>query len=77
MHIFTTNKGKITKNNFPANEKLLVIYSDGSAVDFIMKKTLELKVNRLHKFQYDKCGFHAFHENGHLQTLVGMEHKRN
>ena len=68
---------QITKNKFPANEKLLVIYSDGSAIDFIMKKTLELKVKREYKFQYDKCGFHGFHENGHLQTLVGTQGKLN
>ena len=68
---------QITKNKYPTNEKLLVIYSDGSAVDFIVKKTLELKVKREHKFQYDKCGFHGFHENGHLQTLVGTQGKLN
>ena len=61
----------------PVYQKLLVIYSDGMAVDFIMKKSLEMKITRSYKFRFNKCGFHAFHENGYFQTLVGDPEKLN
>ena len=61
----------------PVYQKLLVIYSDGMAADFVMKKNLEIKITRSHKFPFDKCGFHAFHENGYFQTLVGDHKKLN
>ena len=68
---------KSATRNQPANQKLLVIYSDGTAVDFVMNNQFELKMNSSHKFIYDKCGFHAFHELGLIQTLVGSAGKIN
>ena len=70
-------KKPISKNQFAVNQKLLVIYSDGSGVNFVMKENLGLQLIGGHKFQYDKCGFHAFFENGLLQTLVGTAGKLN
>ena len=61
----------------PVFQKLLVIYSDGMAVDFVMKKSLEMKITRSYKFPYNKCGLRAFHENGYFQTLVGNPEKLN
>ena len=55
----------------------MVIYSDGMAVDFVMRKSLEMKITRSYKFRFNKCGFHAFHENGYFQTLVGDPEKLN
>ena len=68
---------KSATRNQPANQKLLVIYSDGTAVDFVMNNQFELKMNSSHKFIYNKCGFHAFHELGLIQTLVGSAGKIN
>ena len=42
-----------------------------------MNNQFVLEMIRSHKFLYNKCGFHAFHENGLIQTLVGSAGKSN
>ena len=76
--IFPTFQNEtLLSEKHPVFQKLLVIYSDGMAVDFVMKKSLEMKITRSYKFPYNKCGLRAFHENGYFQTLVGDPKKLN
>ena len=52
-------------------QKLVVMFGDGMTLFFAMNKSLELEVVKTHKFTFDKCGFFAYDEINHIQTLVG------
>ena len=67
---------KIT-SNVPLVQKLAVIFGDGTTLFLVMNKSLELETVKTHKFTYDKCGFFAYDEINHIQTLVGSPGKLN
>lgn len=57
--------------------KLVVIFGDGTTLFLAMNMNLELKVLKTHKFNYDHCGFFAYDEPNHIQTLVGSSENLN
>ena len=61
----------------PVLQKLVLILSDGTTLFLYMTKSLELKIAKIHKFNYDPCGFFAYYQNGHIQTLVGNTYELN
>ena len=61
----------------PVLKKLVLILSDGTAFFLYMTKSIKLKITQIHKFDYDRCGFFAYYQNGHIQTLVGNPYKLN
>ena len=58
-------------------QKLAVIFGDGTTLFLAVNKSLELKVLKTHKFNYDNCGFFAYDEINHIQTLVGSSENLN
>ena len=75
---------KYTLRNFeqdldglPVLQKLVVIYDDGNAFFMVMNKTFELEIVDTHNFNYDKCGFYAYDQIDHIQTLVGRPGQNN
>ena len=65
------------KSKVPVVQKLVVLFGDGTTLFLAMNKMLELKIVKTHKFNFDKCGFFAYDESGHIQTLVGSPGKLN
>ena len=61
----------------PVLQKLVLILSDGTALFLYMTKSLELKIAQIHNFDYDRCGFFAYYQHGHIQTLVGNTYELN
>ena len=59
------------ESDIPVLQKLVVIFGDGTTLFLAMTKKLELKIVKTHKFNFDKCGFFAYDEVDHIQTLVG------
>ena len=64
-------------SNVPVVQKLAVIFGDGTTLFLVMNRSLELETVKTHKFTYDKCGFFAYDEINHIQTLVGSPGKLN
>ena len=64
-------------SDVPVVQKLAVIFGDGTTLFLAMNKSLELNVLKTHKFNYDNCGFFAYDEPNHIQTLVGSSGKLN
>ena len=64
-------------DNLPALQKLVVIFDDGNAFFMVMNKSFELEIVDTHNFNYDKCGFHAYDQIDHIQTLVGRPGQNN
>ena len=58
-------------------QKLVVIFGDGTTLFLAMNMNLELDVLKTHNFNYDNCGFFAYDEPNHIQTLVGSSEKLN
>ena len=65
------------KSDMPVLQKLAVIFGDGTTLFLAMNKMLELKIVKTHKFNFDKCGFFAYDEVDHIQTLVGSPGRWN
>ena len=63
--------------NHPAHQYLQVIYGDGYSLILQMTLSLDLKIIRTNKYNYDPCGFFAFTSKDNLQTLVGSPGKSN
>ena len=58
-------------------QKLVVIFGDGTTLFLAMNMNLEVEVLKTHKFNYDHCGFFAYDEPNHIQTLVGSSENLN
>ena len=64
-------------SDIPVVQKLAVIFGDGTTLFLAMNKSLDLNVLKTHKFNYDNCGFFAYDDHNHIQTLVGSSGKLN
>ena len=65
------------QNDVPVLQKLVVIFGDGTTSFLAMNTNLELQIVKTHRFNFDKCGFFAYDNVDHIQTLVGTPGKLN
>ena len=65
------------QNDMPVLQKLAVIFGDGATLFLAMNTNQELQIVKTHRFNFDKCGFFAYDNVDHIQTLVGTPGKLN
>ena len=65
------------QNDMPVLQKLAVIFGDGATLFLAMNTNQELQIVKMHRFNFDKCGFFAYGNVDHIQTLVGSPGKLN
>ena len=76
--IIETEYGEqISNNPLPVLQNLVLILADGRSLFFYIDKILDLRIMKTHKFSYDHCGFFAYNQIDHIQTLVGTQGKLN
>ena len=59
------------QDDMPVLQKLAVIFGDGATLFLAMNTNQELQIVKMHRFNFDKCGFFAYGNVDHIQTLVG------